>query len=179
MLDGAELARTLVEEPAVDAAVTRYEERMIQRSAPLAEGANGALARFFADGERDASQTPDPEREHRRYQAAAAEYRRDRPLTTAGTAVHGTWRISYRTPRGDQQATLILDPAGSEIAGSLDGRPLCEAQVDGPVVRFTATLTSPFRMKVAFTVSVDGDTMIGQAKAPMMTVPVDGVRASA
>ncbi|GAA0596417.1 NAD(P)/FAD-dependent oxidoreductase [Kutzneria viridogrisea] len=73
MLDGAELARAIVEEPSTDAAITRYESVMLPRSGELAVQANQAIARFFAPGQAPA---PDHEAEHRRYQEGAAAYRR-------------------------------------------------------------------------------------------------------
>ncbi|MFE2410172.1 FAD-dependent oxidoreductase [Kitasatospora sp. NPDC059408] len=71
MLDAAELARAIAEEPTLDAAVIRYETAMFARSGPLAVGANEALERFFASG----SYIPDHAAEHQEYQRAAAAYR--------------------------------------------------------------------------------------------------------
>lgn len=73
LLDGAELARAIAEEPTLDAAITRYEAVMLPRSGSLAVGSNQALERFFTNG----SNIPDHRAEHRRYQEAAAAYRRE------------------------------------------------------------------------------------------------------
>jgi 2-polyprenyl-6-methoxyphenol hydroxylase-like FAD-dependent oxidoreductase len=72
MLDGAELARAIAEEPTLDAAITRYETVMLPRSGALAVGANQALERFFATG----ANMPDTKAEHQRYKQSAAAYRR-------------------------------------------------------------------------------------------------------
>ena len=72
MLDGAELARAIVAEPGLDAAITRYEATMMARSGELAVGANLGLDRFYTTG----SNIPDHHAEHRRYREAAAAYRR-------------------------------------------------------------------------------------------------------
>ncbi|GAA2229240.1 NAD(P)/FAD-dependent oxidoreductase [Kitasatospora cystarginea] len=79
MLDAAELARAIAEEPTLDAAVTRYETAMFARSGPLAVGANQALERFFASG----SHIPDHAAEHQRYKEAAADYRRRQGASAA------------------------------------------------------------------------------------------------
>ncbi|MDT0448235.1 FAD-dependent oxidoreductase [Streptomyces hesseae] len=81
LLDAAELARAVAEEPTLDAAVARYEEVMFARSGPLAVGAGQGLERFFTTG----SHAPDHAAEHQRYKEAAAAYRRDRgaPVTEA------------------------------------------------------------------------------------------------
>ncbi|MCC3774679.1 NAD(P)/FAD-dependent oxidoreductase [Streptomyces sp. UNOB3_S3] len=79
LLDAAELARAVAEEPTPDAAITRYEEAMFARSGPLAVGANQGLERFYTTG----SHIPDHAAEHQRYKEAAAAYRRGRggPVT--------------------------------------------------------------------------------------------------
>lgn len=76
LLDGAELAHALHEEPTIDAAITRYECVMLTRAAPLAVGANGALARFFSNTVPSAGSAPDHQAEHEHYRTAAADYRR-------------------------------------------------------------------------------------------------------
>ncbi len=78
MLDGAELAHAVAEEPTIDAALRRYEAVMLPRAATHAVGANDALDRFFRPDGFDSAAAPDPAEEHRRSVAAAAEYRRRR-----------------------------------------------------------------------------------------------------
>ena len=80
MLDGAELARTLHEQPTIDAAIRKYERAMLPRAGKLAVGANGGLARFFATGASNPAtapgSVPDHQAEHEQYRAAATDYRR-------------------------------------------------------------------------------------------------------
>ncbi|WP_370938345.1 FAD-dependent oxidoreductase [Amycolatopsis sp. cg13] len=79
LLDGAELAHALHEEPSVEAALTRYETAMFARTGPLAADANAALRGFFADQPAGTQHdVPDREEELRAYEARAAEYRASR-----------------------------------------------------------------------------------------------------
>ncbi|MBT2226584.1 NAD(P)/FAD-dependent oxidoreductase [Nonomuraea sp. NEAU-A123] len=176
MLDGAELAHAIAEEATLDEAITRYEAVMLPRSGQHAVAANGGLDSFFASGDFGSADFPDHEAEHQRYREAAAAYRRGQ---SRATAVDGTWTVSFRTPRGRQQAELRLAATAGSLTGAFDGTPIQDGQVDGTEIGFVATLTSPFKMKVTFTVSVEGDTMTGTAKAPMMTIPITGTRQTA
>ncbi|WP_431903569.1 FAD-dependent oxidoreductase [Amycolatopsis thermoflava] len=76
LLDGAELAHAIADEPTLDAAITRYEKGMLARAGELAVGANLALQEFVSSADPD--DAPDHAAEHRKYEAAAAEYRRAR-----------------------------------------------------------------------------------------------------
>ncbi|MDQ0378043.1 FAD-dependent oxidoreductase [Amycolatopsis thermophila] len=76
MLEGAELAAAIAGEPTLDAAISRYEKSMLPQAGELAVGANQALQEFVTSSDPDGA--PDHEAEHRRYEAAAAEYRRAR-----------------------------------------------------------------------------------------------------
>ncbi|MFC9437677.1 FAD-dependent oxidoreductase [Nocardia sp. NPDC057030] len=77
LLDGAELARAIAKEDTLDDAIARYEPPMFQRSGELAAASNAALTKFFATTPADAPHLPpDHAREHRNYEARAAEYRR-------------------------------------------------------------------------------------------------------
>jgi 2-polyprenyl-6-methoxyphenol hydroxylase-like FAD-dependent oxidoreductase len=170
LLDGAELARALAEETSVDAAVARYEAIMLPRANELAVGANDALDRFFSPTALDPATIPDPRAEHDRSVAAAAEYRRAR------SGVDGTWTLRFRTPRGERQVDLVLAATGSALAGALDGTVIEDGQVEGADIDFTAHLTTPFKMKVRCTASIDGNTMTGKAKAAMMALPFTAER---
>ncbi|MFF1403089.1 FAD-dependent oxidoreductase [Streptomyces sp. NPDC058294] len=86
LLDGAELAHAVSEEASLDKAVSRYEAAMFARSGELAMSSNTALERFFATTSPDAPHLPpDHAREHRDYEARAAEYRRRRAEDNAGS----------------------------------------------------------------------------------------------
>jgi len=183
MLDGAELARAIAGEATIDAAITRYEATMLPRSGEHAVGANAALDRFFAPGDADPTHIPDHQAEHQRYKDAGADYRRRQaiPTLTEGTtmAADGTWTIRFNTRRGEQQAELVFSTAGNVLTGTFDGSAIDDGQVDGNDVSFKAELTSPFKMNIKCTASIDGDTTTGKAKALMMSVAFTGTRKAA
>jgi 2-polyprenyl-6-methoxyphenol hydroxylase-like FAD-dependent oxidoreductase len=183
LLDGAELAQAIAEEPTIDAAVTRYEATMSPRSGQHAVGANNALDRFFASGDFDPADVPDHEAEHQRYKDAGAGYRRGQAIATlkggSALAPDGSWTIKFKTPGGEQQARLVLSTTGNALTGIYDGAAIKDGQANDNEISFNAELTSPFQMKIKFTASIDGDTMTGKAKAPMMTVSFTGTREGA
>ncbi|MGJ6966322.1 FAD-dependent oxidoreductase [Streptosporangium sp. G11] len=178
MLDGAELARALVEEPTVDSAVARYEAGMLPRSGEHAVGANDALERFFATRDFDPSQIRDHAVEHRESVAAAAEYRRRNPAAAPAGTPGSTWTLRFRTPRGEQLAELLLDMTASTLTGSLNDAPIEGGRIDGDEISFSARLTTPFKMKVKCAASIAGDTMTGRARSALMTIDFTGTRAA-
>jgi 2-polyprenyl-6-methoxyphenol hydroxylase-like FAD-dependent oxidoreductase len=183
MLDGAELARAVAEEATVDAAIVRYEAVMFPRAGEHAVGANDALDRFFATKEFDPADIPDHEAEHRESIAAAAEYRRLNPATTGQegpiTAADSTWTLRFRTPGGEKRYALVLDTTAAAPTGTLDGLPIENCQLTGDDLRFTGRVTSPIKMRITCTASIDGDTMTGNAKAAVMSIPFTGTRDAA
>jgi len=176
MLDGAELARALAEEDSVDAAITRYEAVMLPRSGEHAVGANDALDRFFAVDGADPGTGPDHEAEHRRWVEGAAEYRRRQASPETGGPIDGLWTLTFQTPSGEKRAALSLSANGNTVTGSLDGTSIQDGRVDGDEIRFTSHLTSPFKLKIKCTASIDGDAMTGKAKATMMSIAFTATR---
>lgn len=83
MLDGVELGHELVGAitvadgsfDEVDAAITRYETRMFDRSNPIVESSNQAIVEHFAAGGPDLDNIPDWEQEAAGWEASAAAYR--------------------------------------------------------------------------------------------------------
>ncbi|WIM98791.1 NAD(P)/FAD-dependent oxidoreductase [Actinoplanes oblitus] len=73
LLDGAELAREIAAGPSPDEAVLRYERRMLERSGPIAAGANAAIKEFF-DGDFDPADVPDFAEEAEQWKRNATEY---------------------------------------------------------------------------------------------------------
>jgi 2-polyprenyl-6-methoxyphenol hydroxylase-like FAD-dependent oxidoreductase len=176
MLDGAELARALVEEDTADAAITRYEAEMLPRSGEHAVSANDALDRFFAVDGADPGTGPDHEAEHRRWVEGAAEYRRRQASPGTAGPFDGLWTLKFQTPGGEKHAALSLSTNGNTVTGSLDGASLEDGRVDGDEIGFTSRLTSPVKLKIKCTASVDGDTMTGKAKATMMSLAFTATR---
>ena len=89
------------------------------------------------------------------------------------------WTIRFRTPGNERQVKLVLSTTGNALTGVYDGAAIKDGQANGNEISFNAELTSPFQMKIKFTASIDGDTMTGKAKAPMMTVSFTGTREGA
>lgn len=75
MLDAAELARAIAEEPTIADAVERYETAMFERSGPVALDANAAIVEHFADGGVDVDTIPDFDAEAERWRTNAIAYR--------------------------------------------------------------------------------------------------------
>ncbi|GAA2524212.1 FAD-dependent oxidoreductase [Winogradskya humida] len=171
LLDAAELAHAIAGEASVDAALRRYEPGMQARAATLAKGSNAATRSFFGiDVENDPDPAmPDQAASHRAYEQGAARYRSERAFT-------GDWTIAFQTGGGTQVAELAIRATGDGVTGSLDGRPFDSATLDGDELRFKARITSPFPAKLACTATVDGDTLTGTAKHPVLTVGFTGAR---
>ena len=193
LLDASELAHAIAEEPTLDAAVVRHEQAMVTRANLYAEGANDALAGFFAvDGGPADVVAPDHGEEHVRFRAAADEYRqRDVPGSasagpgsdgsdgsTSPTRADGTWVLTYQVGGGTRRCDLVLSACGSEVTGTFDTVALRDAHLDGCDLHFTACLASPFPMKLTATATLDADTITGTAKVPMGTFAFTGSRAA-
>lgn len=91
-------------------------------------------------------------------------------------AVDGTWTIKFRTPGGERQADLVFSTEGENLTGTFDGTEFQEGHTDGRELSFRTQLTSPFKMKIKASASVDGDTITGKAKAGIMNIPFTGTR---
>ncbi|MER7006920.1 hypothetical protein ABT297_28325 [Dactylosporangium sp. NPDC000555] len=88
-------------------------------------------------------------------------------------AVEGTWTLSIDTPIGEQKTVLALHRDGDRLTGSLDYRTDSLEIIDGTISgddagwKVVKTLNVLLRTKVtvAFTVTVEGDSMRGKADA--------------
>jgi len=172
MLDAAEIARAVAEHETIAEAIAAYESIMIPRAGELAVGSNIALNRFLSV---DAGEGPDHAEEHRQYQEAAKAYR-ERQASSSGLMEH--WIVSYKVPSGEKNVDFSFSKEEEELKGLFDGQPIIGGRLseNGTRIIFTVKLTSPFSMKVKFTMTILGDKMEGTAKAPMMKIPVKAVR---
>ncbi|GAB3575960.1 NAD(P)/FAD-dependent oxidoreductase [Amycolatopsis endophytica] len=133
LLEGAELAHAIAGEPTLDAAITRYEQVMLPRAGELAEGANQALQEFVTSNDPD--DAPDHEAEHRRYEAAAAEYRvaRQDPRSASATAAAAsTTRGPTVSESSDPSAitpTLARRPGTPRTGAAIPDVPRCGSPV--------------------------------------------------
>lgn len=98
------------------------------------------------------------------------------PDATGADPAAGTWRITFTTPRGEQQAELVLDASAGGWAGTYNGDPVTGLAVDGAIVAFTARVREPFPTKVRWSGTIDGEVIRGQAKASFITLPFTATR---
>jgi pimeloyl-ACP methyl ester carboxylesterase len=96
----------------------------------------------------------------------------------AETTADGTWSITIQAPGGPQETTLTLAAQGGILTGTLNDAALEDGRVDGSAISFKAHLTSPVKVKITCSATIDGDTMTGQAKARLLplAIPFTGVR---
>jgi hypothetical protein len=98
-------------------------------------------------------------------------------------AIDGTWKLTVNTPMGPQQSTLTVSASGASLtgtqsAGSGEGQAISDGAVDGNAVSWKSSITKPMPMTLAFTGTVDGDTLSGSVKLGMFgTQTFSGTRA--
>jgi hypothetical protein len=95
--------------------------------------------------------------------------------------VDGAWDMKIQTPRGEQETRLELTSTGGSLTGSFNGTPIENGKFTDDGISFTAKLTSPLKLKLACTATIDGDAITGKAKASLLPVaiPFNGTRATA
>ena len=80
----------------------------------------------------------------------------------------GTWNIVTKTPMGEQKSVLVVTTSGDELAGTMTGSAgevqVNDGEVDGDEVSWSIDATAPFPMTIAFTGTIDGDSISGKAK---------------
>jgi len=85
--------------------------------------------------------------------------------------IAGTWKITVKTPMGDQQSTLALAVDGATLRGtqtsSFGVSELTGGVVNGDSATWNAKMTSPFTMDLEFSATFDGDKIAGKVKAGM------------
>ena len=96
--------------------------------------------------------------------------------------IAGNWKITVKTPMGDQQSTLALTVDGAKLTGtqttSFGVDQLTDGVVSGNSAKWNAKMTSPFTMELEFSATVDGDNISGKVKAGMFgESPFSGTRA--
>ena len=84
-------------------------------------------------------------------------------------AVDGKWEITINSPLGAQKATLDLATEGAVLTGTQavaqGSAPLENGKVDGNSLNWSARISSPMPMTLAFNGTVEGDTLSGSVKA--------------
>lgn len=86
----------------------------------------------------------------------------------------GTWNMTIDTPIGKQHARLELSQAAdgtwqgtSYSADSGEESALTDISVQGNEVTWHQAVTKPMKLNLKCTVTIDGDTLTGKAKAGM------------
>jgi hypothetical protein len=84
-------------------------------------------------------------------------------------SVDGTWNVTVNSPMGAQPSSLTLKMDGGVLTGTQSAQgntqPIVNGKVDGDVVTWSNSITTPFPMTLEFTGKLDGDTLNGNVKA--------------
>jgi hypothetical protein len=96
-------------------------------------------------------------------------------------SITGTWNLTLKSPLGDQAARLDLHDLDGSVQGTLTGKgdpaALQRLTLDGANVAFSADADTPVgRMNLAFTGSVNGDTLAGTYSTPFGAFEFSGNR---
>jgi hypothetical protein len=97
-------------------------------------------------------------------------------------AAEGDWKLVISTPMGPQEAQLTVktksDIAFDGVMNGQSGQQTFEGTIEGNTLTWQTDITVPVRLTIDFTVTVDGDTMSGNAKLGMFgNAPLTGARA--
>jgi hypothetical protein len=97
-------------------------------------------------------------------------------------SVTGTWKLTMKSPLGEQPATLLIEEAGGVPQGTLTGQkdpsPLKDLAVAGDNVTFSAEADTPVgKLTLGFTCVVTGDSIAGKYSTPFGAFDVSGTRA--
>ena len=98
------------------------------------------------------------------------------PTRTGTDTIDGTWTMTFTAGNGERTAPLVLTTDGTTVTGTYDGTPIQDGRLDSGELTWTAHLTSPFKLKIKCAATVEDNTMSGQAKAAMMTIPFAATR---
>jgi len=87
-------------------------------------------------------------------------------------AVDGTWKLTVNTPMGEQQSTLTIKAAGTQLTGtqsapSGESAPISDGAVNGNAVSWRAAISRPMPLTLEFSGTVNGDQMSGEVKLGM------------
>ena len=98
-------------------------------------------------------------------------------------AVDGTWKLTVKTPMGEQQSTLTLSSSGATVTGTQSAatgqsRPIEDGKISGNTLNWKASIERPMPMTLEFSGTIDGDSMTGSVKLGMFgSSTFSGVRA--
>ena len=94
----------------------------------------------------------------------------------------GSWNIEISSPMGAQKATVNFTVQGDTLTGeqvaAQGNAPVENGKVEGDRATWSASVTSPMPMKLAFDVTRSGDTLSGTVNTGAFgSFPVKGSRA--
>lgn len=97
-------------------------------------------------------------------------------------SVAGNWNVSIKTPMGEQQGTLTVNPEGDTFTGTVTSAmmgtmAIANGKVSGEALTWTMDMTSPMPMTLECEATVSGDTIAGKITAGMFgAMEMQGVR---
>jgi hypothetical protein len=102
-------------------------------------------------------------------------------MSVVGKNIVGTWDATVKSPVGDQAIVFEFSDESTGVAQHAMGSfPLESVQTNDDTTTFEATITSPMRLNLTCTVTLDGDTLTGTASAGVFgTFTMTGHRRSA
>jgi cytochrome P450 len=81
------------------------------------------------------------------------------------------WKVTLKTPMGPQEMTMQIVRQGATFTGRIESpmgsAPIEGGRIEGDNLSWVMDVKQPMKIKVSFDVSVQGDTMTGQAKLGM------------
>ncbi|MFE9007843.1 hypothetical protein ACFYOY_37930 [Streptomyces sp. NPDC007875] len=84
-------------------------------------------------------------------------------------SIEGTWDLSMSTPIGRIKAVAEFRDEDGTLTGTAHGAgedvPLTDVALEGDRLTWRQAITKPMRLNLAFTMTVDGETMTGTSKA--------------
>ena len=90
----------------------------------------------------------------------------------AAQSPSGRWNVVVATPFGDQDLSIDLVVDGTDVSGvsrhSSGTFPFEGGTLTGDTVTFDVSLTAPVTADLTITMTFDGDTVTGTAKAGLM-----------
>jgi hypothetical protein len=88
------------------------------------------------------------------------------PKTEQAMSIVGTWDTTVKSPVGDQAIVFEFSDEHTGVAQHAMGSfPLENVQTNGDTSMFEAAITSPMKLSLSCSVTVDGDNLTGSASA--------------
>jgi hypothetical protein len=88
------------------------------------------------------------------------------PKTEQPMSIIGTWDTTVKSPVGDQAIVFEFSDQQTGVAQHAMGSfPLENVQTSGDTSTFEAAITSPMKLSLSCSVTVDGDDLTGSASA--------------